>query len=134
MQLNISTDYAIRIILYLANSKQVVSSSKLSKVIRVSPRYLLQIGAKLRDAGLIRTTNGPTGGYSLIKAPGQISLHDIIIIMEGEAHIRQRPAPEIDDTPEFLTLNMAYGHVKSTLDQSLKSITIESLLSQSVDK
>jgi len=29
MQLNISTDYAIRIILYLASSKQVVSSSRL---------------------------------------------------------------------------------------------------------
>jgi len=49
---------------------------------------------RAEDAVLIRTTNGPTGGYSLIKAPGQISLHDIIIIMEGEAHIRQRPVPE----------------------------------------
>jgi len=134
MQLNISTDYAIRIILYLASSRQVVSSSRLSRVIRVSPRYLLQIGARLRDAGLIATVNGPTGGYSLIKPPEQISLHDIIIIMEGETQSRQRPAPEIDDTPEFLTLDMAYGHVKSTLEQSLKSITIESLLSQSVDK
>jgi len=134
MQLNISTDYAIRIILYLASSKQVVSSSKLSRVIKVSPRYLLQIGAKLRDAGLISTTNGPIGGYSLIKPPEQISLHDIIIIMEGETQSRQRPAPEMDDTPEFLTLNIAYGHVKNILERSLKSITIESPLSQSVDK
>ena len=95
MKLNISTDYAIRIILHLANRKQVVSSSKRSKVIQVSPRNLLQIGAKLRDAGLIGTTNGPTGGYSLTKSP------------------------EIDDTPELLTLNMAYEHVKNTLEQSL---------------
>jgi len=106
-----------------------VSSGRLSKVIHVSPRYLLQIAAKLLDAGLISTTNGPTGGYSLTKSPEQISLHDIIIIMEGEMRSRQRPLPGIDDTPELLTLNMAYEHVKNTLEQSLKSITIESLLS-----
>ena len=129
MQLNISTDYAIRIILYLARRKQVVSSSKLSRVIQVSPRYLLQIGARLRDAGLIRTTNGPTGGYSLIRPPEQISLHDIIIIMEGKPETRQRPVPEIEDVHEFIALNTAYEHVKNTLEHNLKSITIESLLS-----
>jgi len=129
MQLNISTDYAIRIILYLAKNEQVVSSSKLSKVIRVSPRYLLHIGSKLRDAGLINATNGPTGGYSLIKPAGQISLYDIIIIMEGETQSRQRPTPEIEGYQEFIALNIAYKHVKSTLEQSLKNITIASLLS-----
>jgi len=134
MQLNISTDYAIRIILYLARSKQVVPSSKLSKIIQVSPRYLLQIGARLRDAGLIATVNGPTGGYSLIKPPKEISLHDIILIMEGETETRQQPAPVIEDILEFAVLNMAYEYVKNILERSLKSITIESLLSQSVDE
>jgi len=133
MQLNISTDYAIRIILYLAKSKQVVPSSKLSKVIQVSTRYLLQIGAKLRDAGLILTANGPTGGYSLVKPPGEISLYDIIIIMEGETATRQWSAPEVKDNHEFEALNMAYEHVKNALEESLKRITIESLLSQPAD-
>lgn len=128
MQLNISTDYAIRIILYLAKRKQVVSSGRLSKIIQVSPRYLLQIGAKLRDADLISTINGPTGGYSLIKPPEQISLYDIIIIMEGETETRQRPVPETEDVHEFIALNMAYEHVKNILEQSLRNITIESLL------
>lgn len=133
MQLNISTDYAIRIVLYLAKNKQVVSSSKLSRVIRVSPRYLLQIGAKLRDAGLISTTNGPTGGYSLVELPELISLYDIIIIMEGETETRQGLVPEIEGIHEFITLDMSYEHVKNTLEQSLKDITIGSILSQSVD-
>jgi len=133
MQLNISTDYAIRIILYLAKSKQVVSSNKLSQIIQVSPRYLLQIGAKLRDVGLISTVNGPTGGYSLNKPPEEISLYDIIVIMEGETETRQKTVPETEDTNEFLALNRAYEHVKNTLEQSLKYITIESLLTQSGD-
>jgi len=69
----------------------------------------------------------------LIKPSKQISLYDIIIIMEGKTEIRQRPVPEIVDVHEFITLNVAYEHVNSTLEQSLKSITIKSLLSKSVE-
>lgn len=60
---------------------QTVSSSKLSAASGVSPRYLLQVGAKLRDAELISTTHDPAGGYDLKKPPSEISLFDIILVM-----------------------------------------------------
>lgn len=90
MPLNKTTDYAIRLILYLARNAQTVSSSKLSAAIGVSPRYLLQVGAKLRDAELISTTHGPAGGYDLKNPPREISLFDIILIMEE----RQNPSQD----------------------------------------
>ena len=68
MRLNRSTDYAIRILIYLAKEASVVSSAKLSGKVGMSPRYLLQIGAKLRNAELITTTYGSSGGFS-IKRP-----------------------------------------------------------------
>ena len=52
MQLNSSTDYAIRMLICLAKASGAVSSSQLARTIGVSPRYLLQIGARLRDAVL----------------------------------------------------------------------------------
>ncbi len=132
MQLNKTTDYAIRLILYLAQRAQTVSSSKLSAAIGVSPRYLLQVGAKLRDAELISTTHGPVGGYDLKKPPKEISLFDIIIIMEDR--IKHKPKPEKStELAEFKILDTAYGHVDEVLSDILKSITIESLLSQSVE-
>lgn len=63
MRLNLSTDYAIRIIVFLAKHAKTISSSKISKEIGVSSRYLLQIGAKLRNAGLVSVSYGPGGGY-----------------------------------------------------------------------
>ena len=51
MQLNRSMDYAIRMLICLAKASGAVSSSQLARTIGVSPRYLLQIGARLRDAG-----------------------------------------------------------------------------------
>ena len=67
MQLNRSTDYAIRMLICLSRASGAVSSSKLGRTIGVSPRYLLQIGAKLREAGMIETTYGPNGGLVLVK-------------------------------------------------------------------
>ena len=84
MQFNTSTDYAIRMILYLAKESKTVSSSKLSTAIGVSSRYLLQISAKLRDAGLIEVTYGGNGGFSLLQPATKITLYDIVIVMEGK--------------------------------------------------
>lgn len=83
MRLNRSTDYAIRILIYLAKEASVVSSAKLSGKVGMSPRYLLQIGAKLRNAELITTTYGSSGGFSIKRPADEISLYDIITAMEG---------------------------------------------------
>lgn len=132
MQLNTSTDYAVRLILYLAKESKTVSSSKLAAAIGVSARYLLQIGAKLRDAGLIATTYGPAGGFSLLHSPNEISLYDIIIVMEGQINNKREITSESKLT-EFKILDTAYEYVDTVLTDILKSITIESLLSQSIE-
>ena len=133
MQFNTSTDYAIRMILYLAKESKTVSSSKLSTAIGVSSRYLLQISAKLRDADLIEVTYGGNGGFNLLLPATKITLYDIVIVMEGK--IIHKPLTEDTVVQEkFKALNTAYKYMGEVLVDILKSITIESLLSQSVEE
>ena len=135
MQLNISTDYAIRLLLYLAKSSKIISSTKLAEAIGVSPRYLLQIGAKLRDSDLITTTYGSAGVYALTKPPKAISLFDIIIVMEERVKVNQRNDEEESlKQVEFKIIDIAYEYVDGVLCDILKSITIENLLSQSIEE
>ena len=133
MQFNTSTDYAIRLVLCLAKESKTVSSSKLSAAIGVSSRYLLQISAKLRDADLIEVTYGGNGGFSLLLPATKITLYDIVIVMEG--NVIHKPLTEDTVTQEkFKALNIAYKYMGEVLVDILKSITIESLLSQSVEE
>lgn len=125
--LNQSTDYAIRMILYLAKTARTVPSSKLAAAIGVSPRYLLQIGAKLRDAGLISVTYGTTGGYTLVKAPEKITLFEIIQVMEGNTHIKFQGVS--DKQVEFRSLDAAYAHINQVVMTFLKTTTIDQLIS-----
>ena len=85
MWVSASTDYAIRMLICLADAAGPVSSSKLARMIGVSTRYLLQIGARLRDAGMITVTYGSSGGYKLSLPPEEICLLDIIMLMERRA-------------------------------------------------
>lgn len=83
MQLNITTDYAIRIILFLVMKKEIVASSQLSMQMQIPQTYVSKITRKLAKAGLIKTHLGKDGGFCLIKEPEQITLLDIINIMEN---------------------------------------------------
>lgn len=51
---------------------------------------LLQVGAKLRDAERISTTRGLAGGCDLKMPPKEISLFDIILIMEERPKSKPR--------------------------------------------
>src|SRR5438270_2406664 len=44
----------------------------------ISQRFLVQIMLQLKGAGLVDSTRGASGGYLLAKAPGQITLADIV--------------------------------------------------------
>ncbi|HVP30402.1 MAG TPA: Rrf2 family transcriptional regulator [Myxococcota bacterium] len=49
----------------------------------IPPRYLEQIFQRLRRAKLVRSKRGPGGGYSLARAPSEISLRDVVEAVEG---------------------------------------------------
>ena len=129
MRLNKSTDYAIQMLLYLAKAGKTVSSSKLAAAIGVSHRYLLQISAKLRAAGVIRAAHGSSGGLALEKAPEEISLYDVILGMEGVVQtgdICGIPSDEISQV--MLMLKNEYRKVDRMLERSLKEITLARIL------
>ena len=82
MQLKNSTDYAIRIVCYLAAQERMVSTSELSRKLNVSANYVPKIAKKLKDAKIVNACEGINGGYMLAKQPENISLMDIISCVE----------------------------------------------------
>lgn len=126
MQLNRSTDYALRMLICLSRASGAVSSSKLARAIGVSPRYLLQIGARLRDAGFVHVGHGPAGGYQLSRPPAKISLMDVIMAMNRKGNVSvlpdKRPSKE-----DFHTLECIYRQPEKGIQRQLESITISEL-------
>lgn len=57
MHLNISTDYAIRMVLYLAKKKRLVQSRELSQQLHIPQGYVLKVAGILKKAHILE------GGY-----------------------------------------------------------------------
>lgn len=90
LQLTRRADYAIRAVICLASegSGQRIPVSTIAKRMEAPRRFLPQIMQDLVQAGLVDGTPGRGGGYRLTRAPGEISLLEVIEAIEGDARRR----------------------------------------------
>lgn len=58
MQLNLTTDYAIRTALFLAKEQRIVSSQEISVAMHIPQAYLLKIAKVLAEAGILQAHRG----------------------------------------------------------------------------
>lgn len=91
MQLNQATDYAFRVVLYLAGLPpgEVVSGVIIADRQNIPHRFLQKIMRLLAAAGVVKSFRGVVGGFSLAKAPAEITLYDVIVAMEGPLGIHR---------------------------------------------
>ncbi len=91
MQLNQATDYAFRVVLYLAGlrSGEVISGVTIAKHQNIPHRFLQKIMRLLSDAGLVKSYRGVEGGFALAKPAEAITLYDVITAMEGPLGIHR---------------------------------------------
>jgi Rrf2 family protein len=78
-------DYGLRAMIYLASVAQeaVVPFREIARQMDVPEDFLAKILKTLVDAGLIRSTRGPHGGYALSRSPVEVSFLDVIEAVEG---------------------------------------------------
>jgi len=75
--------YGLRALVYMAcNPERKFSVKEISEKEDISKRYLEQIFLTLKKAGLIISSKGAQGGYVLARSPKEISVGDILNILE----------------------------------------------------
>ncbi|HED11360.1 MAG TPA: Rrf2 family transcriptional regulator [Caldithrix abyssi] len=79
-----TTVYGLRAMIHLANSNQdqYISISKMSEELKISFHFLTKILQKLTQNKLLVSYRGPKGGVRLSKKPEDISIYEIVIILE----------------------------------------------------
>ncbi|SBV91605.1 conserved exported hypothetical protein [uncultured Eubacteriales bacterium] len=94
MQLNITTDYAVRVILMLSAPNSFASAAEIAQTLVIPPNYLMKILTKLKAAGLIASTRGVNGGYCLEKPAKEISFQMIFEAMGDTVKINRCLEPD----------------------------------------
>jgi len=83
MHITLETDYAVRIVDYLAGLSEIRDAGAISENTGVSLRFSLKILRALAEKGIVRSYKGSKGGYILAREPGEITLLEVIEATEG---------------------------------------------------
>lgn len=88
MKLSTRGEYGLRAMLFLAmkpaESADLLQASEISDAQDIPAHYLKQILSRLRAAGLVKATRGPSGGHGLARDPSTITVGEIIQCLEGQ--------------------------------------------------
>ncbi len=89
MQISRKIDYALRAVIHLARRDDRRPSSVAEIALRegVPKKFLEKIIQDLIHHGLVRSTRGAQGGYTLARAPEMITFKDVIEAIEGPVSI-----------------------------------------------
>lgn len=86
MRISAETEYACRALLELAlnwPTRTLTQASMIAKRQDIPIKYLGQILIQLKSARLIESVRGKQGGYRLARAPGEISLGEVMRTIKG---------------------------------------------------
>ena len=96
MRLSARVDYALRAAAELAAGAAnagLMTAERLASAQQIPPKFLESILLQLRRGGIVIAQRGPEGGYRLARPANEISLADVIRVIDGPlANVRgQRP-------------------------------------------
>jgi len=82
MQLSNSSQYAIRILAYMADKKdsKLLNATQLAKTLYIPYKFLTKIMTELVKSGLVVSIRGRDGGYKFEKEISEIMVSDILTI------------------------------------------------------
>ena len=94
----------------------------------IPERYLEQMMASLRRAGLLRSSRGPRGGYQLARPAAAISLAEVVECLEGDGDPIGDPAASA--SPELQVLQNLTSSLRQQRLERLQRTSLAQLLEQ----
>ena len=135
MRLSGAAEQACCIMAILADPKRTtpVTNDALAEKMLVSPTYLKKISRKLVIAKLITSTQGTGGGFILARKMNEVTLHDVVLAIEGESPFFQ-PQGIVErvfqSRPRQVEIGMnmiekVFSEAQEKWSEYLKTVTLE---------
>ncbi|MCH7556802.1 MAG: Rrf2 family transcriptional regulator [Planctomycetes bacterium] len=126
-----NTDYAMRAMVNLAGhyGHEPVSTRDIARAEHISYELVCKLMQKLHNAGLVKSSMGPNGGFGLSKKPAKISMLDIIGAIQGPLSLSrclldENLCPNKDDC----SITVELAKLQKYMGKYLRGITLDGLL------
>ena len=132
MRITHEADYAIRVACCLAVADGKVGAKQISEMTGVTLRFALKILRKMILGDLVKSFKGVSGGYQLARAADQISLGEIIEVIDGPIEINHCLSSEFDCSRVQQKNECTFHRLFSAINQDIRSKLYDLPLSQFV--
>jgi Rrf2 family protein len=137
MRLSTRARYGVRLMAALAfnYNKGPVFLKNVARGENISEKYLSLIIIPLRRIGLVNSMRGAHGGYSLAKDPSQITMKEIIDVLEGDCSLVEcvRNPSTCPRVPICATHDI-WEIIGEKISETLNSITLDMLVKMNQEK
>jgi len=130
MRLTVFTDYALRVLMYLAvKPEQRVTIRDVAESYGISRNHLMKVVNKLTRAELVEASRGVNGGLKLARAPEAITVGEVVRKTEDEIALVEcfRADNQCIITPECALKNV-FGEAQTAFLDVLDAYTLADLM------
>jgi Rrf2 family protein len=133
--------YAVRAIIYLGKFSEngtKIGIKKISSDLMIPTPFLGKILQNLVKQKVLVSTKGPNGGFGLGKKADEISLYDIVKIVDGEDFFRNcliglQPCSTHENNEKPCPVHGRFGSIRIQLLQFYQETTIAEILGDMSD-
>jgi Rrf2 family protein len=137
MKLSTKGRYGVRALLDVALNSETgpVLLKDIARRQDISAQYLEHLISPLIRAGILRSQRGSRGGISLAQLPEEVTLEQIVEILEGSmAPVECVDNPEVCPRSDFCVTRDVWAEMKAATVGVLESITLRDLVERHKQK
>lgn len=132
MRISTKGQYGLRAMVDLAvhSTDTPISLSSIAQRQELSLGYMEQVFSVLRKAGLVNSIKGAQGGYVLADNPANITVGDVLRVLEGDLNVVDDEQEAHEKSIEYCIKTMVWDKMNESLNKVADSITLEDLVTQ----
>lgn len=130
MKLSTKGRYGVKAMVDLAvrYGGEPISIKSISERQKISEYYLEQLFSPLRKANLIKSIRGSQGGYLLNREPKDITVAEIMNVLEGPIEISDCLEDGTCSNIDCCATRLLWAKVKESIDTVFEATTLEDIL------
>lgn len=130
MKLSTKGRYGVKAMVDLAihYGNSPVSIKTISERQSISEYYLEQLFSPLRKAELIKSIRGARGGYVLNREPKDITVADVMNVLEGPVEIAECIESTECNNIDFCATRLLWEKIKNSIDEVMENITLQDIV------
>lgn len=129
MNISAKSSYGLRAILDLSLhfDQGYVQSSDIAARQNIPESYLVQLLNLMGKGGLVRSLRGPKGGHELAKPPDEVTIMDVLILLEGSIDISNVGEKQMKGETGIDVFQEIWSDVETAIKNLLTSVSFGDL-------